>query len=87
VPWRALPTALSFSLIISLGLVIAIFLLSDPIPQDRTYHDFVDQRHVLGLPHGLNVLSNGAFLLVAVVGFVTRVGTHRSPLTVPSLAP
>lgn len=72
--WHTLPTALRHSLIAGLGLVLVALLLTEPMPQDPAYHDFADQRPVLGLPHGLNVLSNAAFLLVAAFGFV---GLHR----------
>jgi hypothetical protein len=39
-----------------------------PIPQPVHYHDFADQRTLLGVPHALNVLSNVPFLLVGVWG-------------------
>jgi len=40
-----------------------VALLVPPIPQDLAYHDFADRRTMLGLQHGLNVLSNVGFLL------------------------
>nr|WP_282571262.1 alkaline phytoceramidase [Methylonatrum kenyense] len=52
-------------------LIAASLLLTGPMPQDPGYHDFADQRPVLGIPHGLNVLSNSAFLLVAGLGFAS----------------
>ena len=39
-----------------------------PIPQDPAYHRFADTRPVLGIPSGLNVLSNLAFAIVGVAG-------------------
>ena len=39
-----------------------------PIPQPEHYHDFADQRVVLGVPHALNILSNLGFLIVGAVG-------------------
>jgi hypothetical protein len=39
-----------------------IALLVPPVRQDLTYHEFADRRTVLGLPYGLNVLSNVGFL-------------------------
>jgi hypothetical protein len=45
---------------------VTIALLIPPIRQDPAYHDFADRRVVLGLPYGLNVLSNVAFLLAGV---------------------
>jgi len=38
------------------------------IPQDPTYHLFVDKRTFLGVPNALNVLSNVAFAIVGVAG-------------------
>lgn len=38
------------------------------IPQDPAYHLFADARPVLGVPGGLNVLSNAAFAVVALGG-------------------
>jgi hypothetical protein len=45
-----------------------------PIPQPLSYHDFADQRTLLGIPHFWNVLSNAAILLAGVRGlfFVAR---------------
>lgn len=36
--------------------------------QDPTYHQFADQRPLLGIPHCLNVVSNIPFLIVGVLG-------------------
>lgn len=41
-----------------------------PIAQWQSYHDFADQRTLLGLPHALNVLSNLPFLVVGALGLV-----------------
>ena len=37
-------------------------------PAREHYHDFADQRVVLGVPHALNVASNLGFLIVGAVG-------------------
>jgi len=51
---------------------IAVFSFP-PIPQDQNYHNFTDQRTMLGIPNFLNVISNLPFLLVALYGlFVLR---------------
>ena len=47
---------------------IAVFC-RPPIPQDPAYHHFADTRTVLGLPNGLNVLSNLAFAVVGLAGW------------------
>lgn len=39
-----------------------------PIAQDPAYHRFADTRAVLGIPNGLNVLSNIPFLVVGLLG-------------------
>ena len=52
------------------GLSIPIFvalILSPPMAQDPAYHDFADQRTLLGIPHMWNVMSNLPF---AVVGWL-----------------
>jgi hypothetical protein len=56
--------------IIALGLacVVAMLLLVSPLAQDPMYHDFADQRTLLGIPHCLNVVSNAPFLIVGVLG-------------------
>jgi hypothetical protein len=58
-----------------LGLAFAAALLPwlaavalPPLAQPQEYHDFADQRLMLGVPHALNVLSNLPFLLVGVLG-------------------
>jgi len=51
-------------MVISLGGL----LLLPPIPQDQSYHQFADQRTVLGIPNFWNVVSNLPFLAVGAVG-------------------
>lgn len=38
------------------------------VAQWPSYHDFADQRSLVGVPHAANVLSNLAFLLVGTLG-------------------
>jgi hypothetical protein len=52
-------------------LVVAAFWLSDPLPQDPTYHDFADIRNILSIPNFWNAVSNLPFLFVGVVGLWT----------------
>jgi hypothetical protein len=60
--WRVL-------VLIGLGLVMIVWLFSGPpLPQALAYHDFADQRTLLGIPHCLNVISNVPFVLVGVLG-------------------
>src|SRR5271169_385835 len=51
-------------MVISLGGL----LLLPPIPQDQSYHQFADQRTILGIPNFWNVVSNLPFLAVGAVG-------------------
>ena len=63
----------------------------EPIPQSLDYHNFADQRPLLGIPHCCDVLSNLPYLLVGLWGlWLLRAGSSRSrqPLTVlPELMP
>lgn len=45
------------------------FLLP-PIPQNEAYHNFADQRTLLGIPNCLDVLSNLPFLIVGIWGIL-----------------
>jgi hypothetical protein len=60
--WR---TSLLLGLI---GLLILASLFLPPIPQSEAYHNFADQRALLGIPNCLNVISNAFFLLVGASG-------------------
>jgi Ceramidase len=53
--------------------------LAPPFVQPEAYHDFVDQRAMLGVPNFFNVVSNLAFLVVGVAGlhFVLRGALRR----------
>ena len=58
-------------LLILLGLMAASLLgllLVPAIPQDQAYHQFADQRTLLGIPNFWNVVSNIPFVVVGVVG-------------------
>jgi hypothetical protein len=60
-----LPLLIFFSLTtISLGGLFAL----PPIPQDQSYHQFADQRTILGIPNFWNVVSNLPFLAVGTEG-------------------
>jgi hypothetical protein len=59
-------------LLLSLALIGAVVAaaLSPPIPQPLEYHGFGDTRPWLGIPNGLDVLSNLPFAVVGVLGLV-----------------
>ena len=43
-------------------------MMFTPIRQDLSYHKFADSRTLLGVPNAWNVLTNAAFLVVALYG-------------------
>jgi Ceramidase len=48
---------------------VALFLiLAPPLHQSQSYHDFADQRTILGIPNFWNVISNLPFLVVGLAG-------------------
>ena len=61
----------SWRVALLVGLSVPIFgwaISSSPLPQDLTYHDFADQRVLLGIPHFWNVLSNLPFAVIGLLG-------------------
>jgi hypothetical protein len=60
--------------------IIAIFFVP-PIPQSEAYHNFADQRTVLGIPNCLNAISNLPFLFVGLFGtrFILRRADSADP--------
>ena len=58
---------LSALLIVALTAVLAAFFIS-PIAQDPSYHNFADQRRILGIPHFWNVVSNLPLVVVGLLG-------------------
>ena len=54
---------------VTLGVITIGFFLP-PIPQPQAYHNFADQRTILGIPHCLDVISNAGFLVVGALGLV-----------------
>lgn len=47
--------------------IIAIFSIG-PIAQQPSYHDFADQRRMLGIANFFNVLSNLPFIIIGIMG-------------------
>ncbi len=62
---RHLPILAFFGLIAA---SLSGLLLLPPIPQDQDYHQFADQRTILGIPNFWNVVSNLPFLAVGAIG-------------------
>jgi hypothetical protein len=61
----------NFPVLVFFGLMVTSLgglLLLPWIPQDQGYHQFADQRTILGIPNFWNVVSNFAFLAVGAAG-------------------
>jgi hypothetical protein len=54
---------------LTLAAIVAMALVPR-IPQDPSYHNFADQRALLGVPNFLNVVSNLPFLAVGIAGLL-----------------
>lgn len=72
--------------LVIIGLTLAAIVamaLAPPISQDESYHDFADQRSVLGISNFLNVVSNLPFLLTGIAGllFLTQQGSTASRIS------
>lgn len=65
--------------------IIAIFSI-DPIAQQLSYHDFADQRRMLGVANFFNVLSNLPFVIVGVMG-IRLVALRLATGGLPELQP
>src|ERR1700676_4416471 len=49
---------------------LAALLPLPPLLQDQSYHQFVDQRELFGIPNFLNVVSNLPFIAVGAIGLL-----------------
>lgn len=49
---------------------IVLMIVTPRLPQDEAYHNFADQRNLIGIPNSLNVISNFPYLIIGVVGLV-----------------
>lgn len=55
--------------VFTIGCIVAALLLP-PMAQPLAYHEFVDQRTLLGVENFMNVVSNAAFVLAGLAGFL-----------------
>jgi len=58
--------------LICLAAFAAMFFVK-PIPQDEAYHNFADQREILGIPNFWNVISNIPLFLVGLIGTIVGI--------------
>ena len=83
------PTAVRgrLALLAALAVVGAavLFLVRGPLPQDPAYHAFADSYPFLGVPNGMNVLSNAPFLLIGALG-IAHVWRRRDAFLDPAQA-
>ena len=63
----------------AMAVTLAALLLVPVIPQDQSYHQFADQRTLLGVPNFWNVVSNLPFIVIGAIGLAQF---HRDPVTV-----
>ena len=66
--------------------MMIVDLLSSPIAQDPAYHQFADQRTLLGIPNFWNVVSNVPFIIVGALGFQFAWENKQEPLRIVWLA-
>ena len=64
------PVRVGFLVLACMLFIGGYLLLTPPLPQPLAYHNFADQRPLLGIPHMLNVVSNLPFLVVGVWGMI-----------------
>jgi hypothetical protein len=67
---------LKIMLAIIVAAIIAIFNI-EPIAQDPSYHNFADQRRIVGVANFLNVLSNLPFVIIGIMG-IRLVASHKA---------
>lgn len=70
---------------LAIATVVAVFTFA-PRGQDPAYHRFADTRPVAGLPNGLDVLSNAAFVLAGGAGLAVLWRRRGAPFEVPAEA-
>lgn len=59
---------------------IVALLFYRPVPQDQTYHNFIDQRSFIGIPNFLNVITNLSFAIVGLIGLPVAVKLQEKKL-------
>lgn len=55
-------------LLIILAAGLTVTFITPPFPQPIDFHDFADDRHWLGIPNAMDVLSNLGFVLAGLLG-------------------
>ena len=60
------------------AIAILITLFQPPLAQDEAYHEFADQRVLLGVPNFMDVATNLLMLAAGLLGLVFILGQRRS---------
>ncbi|NNF35767.1 MAG: alkaline phytoceramidase [Saprospiraceae bacterium] len=63
-------------LILILASIFAIMAIMAPIPQDPEYHNFADQRTIMGIPNFWDVMSNLPMLFIGIIGLKYSIKTY-----------
>lgn len=69
-----MPLNVRFRYEIIATLTVIVFLIAslmNPFGQNETFHSFADTRKLIGIPNGLNVLSNLPFVIVGLIGLAS----------------
>ncbi len=67
-----------------LALTCLLVALAPPLAQWPGYHDFADQRRLLGIPNCLDVVSNLAFLVTGMLGLIRIRAITGDPRLLPA---
>ena len=76
---HSLPWRIGLMIVVTAATIVGYWIYAGPTPQPLAYHNFADQRTMLGVPHACNVLSNLPFVIVGIWGlaFMAGAGSRR----------
>lgn len=57
-------------ILLTIGLVLILVLIFNPIEQNQMYHTFCDSKVLFGMPNFWNVVTNLPFLIIGCYGFI-----------------
>ena len=67
--------------VVLLAIIIAVLLITEPVPQDIRYHNFSDTQQLFSIPNFLNIISNLPFLIVGILGIKSLVNNQITVLS------
>jgi len=62
--------------VILLAIIIAVLLITEPVPQDIRYHNFADTQQLFSIPNFLNIISNLPLLIAGILGIKSLVNNQ-----------